>query len=280
MTARLVSAATLALSLGACAGKPGPAAYDAVEAQIVDRGGLRTETAPVDAPFDDADLARNFERIALRFEANVNRPGGEDNATPSRLRRWETPVRWRLAGEAVTDADDAADAALFGRISDITRLDIASTDREGDVNFLILITTPEERPAVSQALGALSPRLADTFDLWRSSAEVVCAGVFASARAGDPRIGAAFVFIGAEVSGRLRAACIHEEIAQAFGLPNDHPDVRPSIFNDDQEFALLTAHDEALLRILYDPRLRAGMTAAEAAPVVRSILTGWRESRG
>jgi hypothetical protein len=37
------------------------------------------------------------------------------------------------------------------------------------------------------------------------------------------------------------------------GLANDSRQARPSIFNDDQEFALLTGHDELLLTILYDP---------------------------
>jgi len=47
--------------------------------------------------------------------------------------------------------------------------------------------------------------------------------------------------------------------------------VRPSIFNDDGEFALLTDHDEDLLRILYDLRLAPGMTAEQAMPIVRRI---------
>ena len=42
------------------------------------------------------------------------------------------------------------------------------------------------------------------------------------------------------------------------GLPNDSPEARPSLFNDDLEFALLTEHDAILLRMLYDPRLRPG----------------------
>ncbi len=84
-------------------------------------------------------------------------------------------------------------------------------------------------------------------------------------------IGAAMVVIGAETRGLLRRACLHEEIVQALGLANDHHGVRPSIFNDDGEFALLTRHDELLLRMLYDPRLEPGMTAAEAMPVARRI---------
>ena len=77
--------------------------------------------------------------------------------------------------------------------------------------------------------------------------------------------------IRAEHPDLVRRTCIHEEIAQGLGLPNDSPTARPSIFNDDDEFALLTSHDELLLKMLYDPRLKAGMTADEARPVARII---------
>ena len=69
----------------------------------------------------------------------------------------------------------------------------------------------------------------------------------------------------------MRQACIHEEVAQGLGLPNDSLQARPSIFNDDDEFALLTNHDELLLRMLYDPRLTPGMTEAQATPVARIL---------
>jgi len=69
----------------------------------------------------------------------------------------------------------------------------------------------------------------------------------------------------------LRLSCIHEEIAQGLGLSNDSPAARPSIFNDDEEFGLLTTHDEFLLRMLYDPRMRAGMDAAQARAVANVI---------
>ena len=82
---------------------------------------------------------------------------------------------------------------------------------------------------------------------------------------------AAVAVIRAENPDLLRLSCIHEELAQGLGLANDSPAARPSIFNDDDEFALLTRHDELLLKMLYDPRLRAGMSAAQAAPLTRII---------
>jgi hypothetical protein len=69
----------------------------------------------------------------------------------------------------------------------------------------------------------------------------------------------------------MRRACLHEEIAQGLGLINDSPQARPSIFNDNSEFALLTRQDELLLRLLYDPRLKPGMSLAEAKPIIETI---------
>ncbi len=69
----------------------------------------------------------------------------------------------------------------------------------------------------------------------------------------------------------MRKSCVHEEMAQAMGLTNDSPNARPSIFNDDEEFAFLTRHDEILLRMLYDPRLKAGMESYEVIPLLPAI---------
>ncbi len=71
----------------------------------------------------------------------------------------------------------------------------------------------------------------------------------------------------------LRLSCFHEELAQSLGLPNDSNAARPSIFNDDEEFALLTRQDELMLRILYNPALHPGMTEAEARPIVQTLAS-------
>ena len=48
-------------------------------------------------------------------------------------------------------------------------------------------------------------------------------------------------------------------------------DSRPSLYNPSIEFALLTEHDETLLRMLYDPRLHPGMTAEQIRPLLPEI---------
>ena len=47
---------------------------------------------------------------------------------------------------------------------------------------------------------------------------------------------------------------------------------RPDVYKR-QEFALLTRMDELMLRILYNPALRPGMTEAEARPIVTELAT-------
>lgn len=255
--------------LAGCSARPSAADYLAYETMLRAKGKLRAETIAADAPFDADDLARHFELVALNREADSTRPGGDDNLRPTTLKRWYGPLRYRLRGSAVTDRDRAEVAALMARIARLTGLDIAEA-REG-TNFLILITKPEERDAIVAGLEKVSPRFARTFSFWREQRKLICVADNLLSREEPDLIIGAMVVIGAETAGLLRRSCLHEEIAQSLGPANDHPAVRPSIFNDDGEFALLTRHDELLLRLLYDPRLRPGMTAEEAMPVVRRI---------
>ncbi|MEM7498013.1 MAG: DUF2927 domain-containing protein [Pseudomonadota bacterium] len=279
-------AALALLPLAACTGQPSAEDYAAYEATLLAVGDLRTDTAPPDAPFTNDDLVRNFSRVALRHEVDIERPGSDDNAATNPLQRWEEPIRYRIVGQGVTEADRIEVAAFLDRIGDITGRAVSrapfppAEDAPGragvagdeGVNLMILITEPAERPAVSEALGQLHPALQRSFDLWRRSPSVVCAATNLVAEQDSHAIVFGMIMLGSEVGGLLRRSCIHEEITQALGLGNDHPEVRPSNFTDDEEFALLTRHDEWLLRVLYDPRLRPGMTEDEAMPIVRRIV--------
>ena len=258
------------IAVSGCSTRPSADYYEALVAKLRAKGKLRTETAPQDALYDTADLVRNFERIALHHEADTKKPGGEDNWTRNPLQRWSGPLNYSLFGSAVTAEDRTEVARLMNRIAGLTGLEI--TESETGLNFLILITTPEERDDFSADLAQLIPATAKTFDLWRQTPRLICVAHNLFSGENGNQIVTGLVSIGSETGGILRRACLHEEIVQALGLANDHPEVRPSIFNDDGEFALLTEHDEHLLRILYDPRLEPGMTVEEAMPIVRQIV--------
>lgn len=235
-------------------------------------GAMRTDYDPADAPFGTEDLVADFERIALRHEADPSQPGGRGNWKPNPLGRWQGPLRYKFYGSGTTEADRAEVRALMQRIGRLTGISVAEVD--DDVTFLILIPTRAEEDGIAAGLAKVRPEFAAAFDLWRHSATIRCIGTSLAPASAPHSYDGAMVAIGAATTGLARLACLHEEIVQSMGLANDDSRVRPSIFNDDGEFALLTRHDAFLLRILYDPRLRPGMTADEAMPVVRRIVAG------
>ena len=250
--------------------------YEQLESDLLNQGLLRRDGGGADAAFDAAMLARNFERIALfseytqingRYVARQNR---------AELRRWEKPVRVQLHFGKSVDADTRAEdrtriEAYVARLRRISGHPMSVVGARG--NFHLFIADVDEQAALGPRISVAEPGLsrATVREITQLDRSVYCA-VYASSSTDRPdSYVSAIAFVRAEHPDLFRLSCYHEEIAQGLGLANDSPVVRPSIFNDDEEFALLTRHDELLLRILYDDRLRVGMTAEEARPIIRRI---------
>lgn len=251
--------------------------YARAEQALRAQGRLRRDRVPLDAPIDVDTLTRNFVAIALRDE--YGRGGMQSGAAgaPAPLRRWQDPVRLQLEFGATTDVATRrlyrVEVGQFAaRLAEATGHSVQTTDRGG--NFVVMVLSDDERRAIGPRLAQLVPGIppGDIAVMQALDKDNFCT-VFAYSQGSAPVYSRAVALIRAELPPLLQSSCIHEEIAQGMGLANDSPQARPSIFNDDEEFALLTRHDELLLRILYDRRLRPGMSAAEAEPVVRQIAS-------
>ncbi len=247
------------------------------QAQLT-QGLLRRDGGGVDTPFTADVLARNFEQIAFfnEYDGNFTGRGG---ASP--LRRWQSPVRMKVVyGAGVPPsqrANDSADVKKYAaRLSRVTGHPISMN---GKPNFLVIIASEDDRAAALAQAAAIVPGIsASSLNAFRDMRrDTYCAVAAFAAGPNANTYTAAVAVIRSENPDLLRLSCIHEELAQGLGLANDSPGARPSIFNDDDEFALLTGHDELLLKMLYDDRLRIGMNASEAKPIARIIareLTG------
>ena len=251
--------------------------YAGVQQRLLAQGLLRRDMGGADVPFTARNLVENFERIALYDEYVVSGGRFVQQQTPSRLRRWEDPIRMRLVFGPSVDAaqrrEDRRDVQRYvQRLSRVTGHPINLT--EGTANFVVLFLNRDEQKTIGPQLEALIPRVSPAVvnEIVYSPRNTFCAAYALSNQAANSAYTAAVVLIKAEHPDLLRLSCIHEEIAQAMGLANDSPMARPSIFNDDEEFALLTRHDELLLEILYDDRLALGMTPDAARAVVREIV--------
>ncbi|MEM9967969.1 MAG: DUF2927 domain-containing protein [Pseudomonadota bacterium] len=236
------------------------------------QGLLRRDGGGVDTPFTPMQLAQNFEQIAFYSEYS-NTFSGIGGRSP--LRRWDTPVRIGVVFGAGVSADqrskDRAHIAAYAeRLSRVTGHSILF---RGQPNFAVVIASEDDRSdALAKAAAAVEGVSTDSLDAFRDLGRDTYCAVAAFHGGSDPNTHtAAVALIRSENPDLLRLSCIHEELAQGMGLANDSPRARPSIFNDDDEFALLTYHDELLLRLLYDLRLRPGMLAAEAAPLAQII---------
>jgi hypothetical protein len=66
--------------------------------------------------------------------------------------------------------------------------------------------------------------------------------------------------------------CAYEELLQALGPINDDNSVPWTMFNDEVSMGYFDVYDQLLLNILYDPRVRPGMTPDEVRAVLPGIL--------
>lgn len=245
--------------------------YAQVQQALLAQGLLRSDSGS-NVPFTDRMLAENFLRIALFDEYRRSGGGFVRQETESLLRRWEEPVRIAIRfGPSISADRKATDrariASFASRLAKITGHPIAID--ETNPNFYIHIVSEDEREALGPQIRAVLPNLSpsDVAGITNMPRSTYCL-VYALSEGGTGAYTRAFAVIRAEHPDLLRLSCVHEELTQGLGLPNDSPRARPSIFNDDEEFALLTDHDELLLRLLYSRELRPGMTADEARPIV------------
>lgn len=246
--------------------------YAALQQDLLTRGLMRIDGGGPETPYDADDLRENFERIAFYDEY------GSASGTAGALGRWSGPVRLRAAfGPSVSPEQRAKDSATLeayaARLARLTGHPISVTNSPARTNFLVLFASQDDGAFVAEQVKTVLPNISGgDLDVFVRPPQTYYCLVRAGGVQSEPSAYSRGVaLIRAEHPDLARRSCIHEEIAQGLGLRNDSPRARPSIFNDDDEFALLTSHDEKLLQILYDPRLRPGMSAPEARPIVRQI---------
>ena len=249
--------------------------WRAYEASLIAKGKLKTERIPPEAPYSNADLIRTFREIMFFDEFIRENESYRAGRAERRLEKRTGPVRYSIWGSGVTAQDRRDLTEVVKRIRRATSLDLKEADQSSDIEVLILNKT--ERLSLARKT-RLAGAVAMAVDLENNLEGLVCAAYYFESE-DNPELVDYTIIIPDELSGILRKSCIEEEFGQAFGPSADFDGARPSVFNDDEEFALLTEHDEWLFRILYDPRLKDGMDLETAMPIVRQIVAEIRPDR-
>lgn len=251
--------------------------YQRLETDLRTQGLLRTDPGGRDTPFGARDLARNFELIAFFDEYERGAGLRASSGQPVPMRRWVDPVRVKVEFGPSVDQDkrqaDSRDIRAYAaRLARASKHPIMMDSARPTMT--ILIYGEDDKPFLAQRARQIVPGISNgALSVFRNLPRQIHCFVMAFSGGGleSNVYQQAIVVIRAEHPDLLRASCIHEEMAQGLGLANDTPRARPSIFNDDDEFALLTRHDELLLKMLYDPRLSPGMTLDRARPIIAEM---------
>ncbi|MEN8195347.1 MAG: DUF2927 domain-containing protein [Pseudomonadota bacterium] len=203
-------------------------------------GSGRAQDGAASMPSFDV-LMRQFEAIAFRSEfGGAHRRG--------RLIKWTGPITVRLSGANAERYQSEVSAQInqLARLSGLSIRLVAESGLLQDANMVIHFVS---RP--------------DGFDREAACTTTVYDRDFTITRVE--------ITITAHIPD-LRRHCIAEETTQGLGLSNDSALVKTSIFNDWSGQQSLTPWDALMVRVLYDPRLRAGMAQAAATPLIGEIM--------
>lgn len=118
---------------------------------------------------------------------------------------------------------------------------------------------------------------ADAADYDRFTGTSACLGLARTSPREPGVLEAGLIMIGSDISPELQNHCILEELVQVMGMPNDACHYQPSLFCEDDHVDRLTEADSILVRTLYDPRLKTGMSRESALSVAEEII---REALG
>ena len=252
--------------------------YSRLEERKTSLGLLRQDGGGVDTPFDVDDIVEAFEQLAFYNEYDIDKNKLLPNSNAVSLAKWKSNTNILVRfGNSIDkkqkDKDLLEVNSLIRNLSEITNHKIKFSQQ--NENMYVVIANQEEIKALIGEIGLTRPEFDPTRIpiITQLPKDIHCMAMTSMSSEPNSAISSALVIIRSELPEIMRRACFHEEIAQSLGLTNDSHFARPSIFNDDDEFATLTKFDEILLRILYDHRLQPGISEKEAAQLVKQIAT-------
>jgi DUF2927 family protein len=229
------------------------AAFSAVAAEDAE---ISARRAVEKKDFTDAQIARGFFKTV--FGAELRLRGRTDV-----IRKYDGPVRVFVDSRAKPDRRADIAKVIDDIRARVDHLDIAITEDRGAANFIVTVVRDRDFTRTvrtmygrdrAKRIAKLEPQCLSGFrkdDQYR----IVQSNVLLVADAGE------FIFYD----------CAYEEFLQALGPIND-TDVPWTMFNDDVQMGFFDVYDQYILNLLYDPRIRPGMSRAEVEALLPTIL--------
>jgi hypothetical protein len=212
--------------------------------------------------FTDAEIVDGFLKTA--FGAEYHLAGRVD-----RIRKYDAPVRVFADGVRRNNRKTQLAKVVADIASRVRHLDIAMVDRSDDANVAVkLVRDRDLFRTISTFYGA------DRAREIRSSLDPQCLSGF---RKNDNyEIEHSDVILTVDNGDFIFLDCAYEELLQSLGPINDTNAIPWTMFNDNVQMGFFDVYDQYLLNILYDPRIKAGMTVQEVKAVLPQVLVDVR----
>lgn len=212
--------------------------------------------SPGPATRANTQIAADF--LDLTFEMESGRPLAV-------LTRFEGPITVRVAGPTTPQLNRDLDG-LIARLRNEAGLDIRRTDKIDASIAVQLIPTRDLQRVAPNAACFVVPRVQSWSELRAArNSGILDWGTL-------ERREKAAIFIPSDATPQETRDCLHEELAQALGPINDLYRLPDSVFNDDNIHAVLTGFDMLILRTIYAPDLRNGMSRDAVQQALPRIL--------
>lgn len=208
--------------------------------------------------FTDTQIFDGF--LKTTFGAEYQLAGKVD-----RIRKFHKPVRVFITGVERPDRSRQIEAVTADIARRVGHLDIAVTRHREEANLIVqLVNDRDLDRSIRKSYGTAAARKI------RTSLNPQCLSGF---RKNDRyEIEHAEVILIVDSGDFVFLDCAYEEMLQSLGPINDTPSVPWTMFNDDVSMGFFDTYDRYLLNILYDPRVKAGMSIDQVRPLLPAIL--------
>ena len=207
--------------------------------------------------FSAAELARGFLALAFGSDLRIG-------ARPTGIRRFDHAISVHVTGGGAVDRRAAMARVIGDYARAVPALHLSETSVESADIELRLIDEKDFQYALQAAFGA---KIARTF-VMRTDPQCMTS-VKSTA---DGKIVHSISFIIVDKGDDVFLDCAYHEMLHAFGLSN-HDQHNPwTTLNQKRMVGYLTVYDRALLTLLYDSRIRPGMTVRRARTVLPEII--------
>lgn len=214
-----------------------------------------------EANYDDAALIDAFGKTVFGVEYD------DPNAVMV-VRKFQQPARVGIDNRSAIDRTAAVSAFVSTLQPAIHGLTLAEAGSREPANFRIYVVDRKDYGPVIRG------------EIYRDPKATAPGRCFVRVLSSNGAIARTDVVIVSDEGEFLFQRCLVEEVLQGLGPLNDSDDLADSVFNDDSRHAAFTLHDRLILNMLYDPRIKAGMTSEETETLLPFLLPEIRARLG